>query len=346
MEEDLNEKPESKTTLIISVILILLILASGAYYLLSKNKKTETVSTTSSTQEPSTTTQTTTTATTTKKVWQEGQVAVAGNFADADVVDLGDGQFRMYYSIEPEVPNNKFEVYSAVSTDGKSWTKEAGTRKTFATFPDVIKLPSGTWRMYFQNAGVIKSATSSDGLVWTDEPGTRVDKTETGFNLENVGAQSTTILPDGSYALVYRGTINTPYQTSEKVPNQNTQLYFWATSTDGLTFTKKGIAVDSRTETLFGLTDGAEWVKWDGSTSLTTGDGELRLYYWSYTGVYHSVFADNTFSAPVFDYTNNKNSQMKFAANPPGDPTLAKIKDTWFMFYGQHTKGIYSATLK
>ncbi|HLC44101.1 MAG TPA: hypothetical protein VJK08_03185 [Patescibacteria group bacterium] len=340
MAEELDEKPGNKTVLIVSVILILLILAAGIYYFVIRSEKAETPSNTSSTTENTATTSEQSSVA--KEVWQDGQVAVAGNFADADVVDLGAGQFRMYYSVEPEVPNNKLEVYSAVSTDGKSWTKEAGTRKTFATFPDVIKLPNGTWRMYFQNAGVIKSATSADGLSWTDEPGTRVDKTESGFNLENVGAQSTTILADGTYLMAYRGMINKPYETTEKLPNQNTQLFFYATSTDGLSFTKKGISVDSRNSTLLGLTDGAEWVNWQVGGS----QAELRLYFWSYKGVYSAAYTSGAFSEPVFQFTKNTDALARFPENPPGDPTLAKINDTWFMFYGQHTKGIYYATLQ
>jgi hypothetical protein len=35
-----------------------------------------------------------------------------------------------------------------------------------------------------------------------------------------------------------------------------------------------------------------------------------------------------------------------FPENPPGDPTLIEINDKWFMYYGQHTKGIYYATLE
>src|SRR3972149_8688477 len=97
----------------------------------------------------------------------------------------------MYYSVEPEVPGNNLEIYSSVSTDGINWTQEEGIRKTMATFPDVVKLPDGTWRMYFQNAGVIKSAVSSNGLSWTDEPGVRISKNESGYDLENVGAQGT-----------------------------------------------------------------------------------------------------------------------------------------------------------
>lgn len=274
-----------------------------------------------------------TTKTTT--AWQEKGVAISGKFADAEVVEIKEGKFRLYYSVEPEVAGNKLELYSATSTYGINWTQEEGTRKTMATFADVVKLPDGSWRMYFQNSGVIKSATSTDGLTWNDEVGTRIDKTEKGYNLENVGAQTTMMLNDGSYLMVYRGTIDEPYKTTEKIPNNNTQLFFYATSSDGINFTKKGIALDSRNDTLYGMVDGAEWVKWE---------NEFRLYFWGYYGVYYSTYSDGKFStSPIFDFTNNPNSQAKFAANPPGDPTLIKIDDTWFMYYGQHTLGIYYA---
>ncbi len=268
--------------------------------------------------------------------WQTGGVAIAGTYADAEIVSLENGNYRMYYSIEPEVTGNKLEVYSATSSDGISWKKEDGTRKEFATFPDVIKLPDGRWRMYFQNDGVIKSAISTDGLSWIDESGTRIDKTETGFDLENVGAQGTIRLDDGTYIMVYRGTIDGMYQTTDKVPNEDTHVYFWATSKDGLMFEKKGLAIDSRNEILLGAADGAEWVRWD--------DGELRIYFWSYAGIYHVIYRDGIFSDPTFDFTVNQNKMVKFSPDPPADPTLAKINGKWFMYYGQHTKGIYYAT--
>lgn len=270
--------------------------------------------------------------------WQDGAVAIAGQYADAEVIALADGKYRMYYAVEPEVTNNELEVYSALSSDGINWEQEDGIRKTFAVFPDVVKLSDGRWRLYFQNAGVIKSAVSSDGLNWQDEQGVRIDAKEEGFTLESVGAQSTTLLENGTWMMVYRGVINEPYKTAEKLPNNTTSVYFWATSKDGLTFEKRGVAFDARNETLLGAADGAEWVKWD--------DGELRLYFWSYKGVYHSVFENNKFAEPVFDFTNKTDTQAKFAPNPPADPTLINIGGKWFMYYGQHTKGIYYATSK
>jgi hypothetical protein len=261
---------------------------------------------------------------------------VAGKFADANVVEIGGGKYRMYYSAEPETPGFKGQVYSAVSSDGIKWTEESGTRMEWTTFPSVIKLPDGKYRMYFQNQNVIKSATSSDGISWTQEPGTRVDATNSvGLALDNVAAP--TIAKIGNeYVMVYRGDINRKYP--EKVPNPNTELFLWAASQDGLAFEKKGIALDSRNSQFKGLLDGCELVKWD--------DNSIRLYFWSYKGIYHTEFKNNNFSSATFDYSTNSDPKKEFYENPPSDPTLIKIGNQWLMYYGQHTKGIDYAVLK
>jgi len=111
----------------------------------------------------------------------------------------------------------------------------------------------------------------------------------------------------------------------------------WATSVDGLTFEKQGIAFDSRNSEFKGLLDGPDLVQWD--------DGSIRLYFWSYRGVYHLNYQDGNFSKTAsFDFSIDPS--VPFPMNPPGDPTLIKISDEWFMYYGQHTKGIYYANLK
>jgi hypothetical protein len=268
--------------------------------------------------------------------WKYGGVAIEGQYADADVVDLGNGRFRLYYATEPEVPGNKLEVFSAVSDDGMNWEKEPGVRREFSVFPDVVKLPDGRFRMYFQTMGVIKSAVSRDGLSWTDEPGVRIDTENTaGLNLENVAAPST-IRTGDQYIMVYRGTINQRY--SADVPNANTQLLLYATSGDGLDFERKGIALDSRNVQFNGLLDGPDLVQWD--------DGSIRLYLWSYRGVFHTQYEGGSFSkTPQFDYTTQTASGMPFPPDPPCDPTVAKIKNRWYMYYGIHTKGIQYATL-
>ncbi len=268
--------------------------------------------------------------------WKKGELAIEGKYADADIIDLGNGNYRIYYAAEPEIQNFEGQVYSATSSDGINWETEDGTRKTWATFPSVIKLYDGKYRMYFQNAGVIKSATSFNGLEWEDEDGTRIDtKNSEGMEFENVAAP-TVIKINEEYVMVYRGTIDEKYP--EMVPNNNMQLFLWATSNDGLNFEKKGIALDSRNDLLKGLADGPEFVEWD--------DGEIRLYFWSYKGVFHLTFEDGTFSEPEFDYSTDPDSRKMFPENPPGDPTLMKINEKWFMYYGSHTKGIGYATLE
>ena len=269
--------------------------------------------------------------------WKLGGTAIAGKYADADIIALGDGRYRMYYSAEPELPGFQGQVYSAVSSDGINWQQEAGTRRTWSTFPSVIKLSDGSYRMYFQNAEEIKSAVSSDGLSWQDEQGARMDGANSaGLVLENVAAP-TVIESNGQYIMVYRGTINQRYAAD--VPNSNTQLFLWAASQDGKAFEKKGIVLDSRNEKFMGLLDGPELVKWD--------DGSIRLYFWSYAGVYYVAFDGQKFSDDAkFAYGSVSSDPLaKFPPNPPGDPTLAKIGGKWFMYYGQHTQGIYYATL-
>lgn len=266
-------------------------------------------------------------------VWQEKGVAVSGAYADADIIDLGDGQYRLYYSEEPETPGFSGRVYSALSTDGVTWTNEPGIRKEWAIFPSVIKLPDGQYRMYFQRQEVIQSAISSDGLNWADESGIRIDKENSaGLTLQNVAAP-TVAYTNGEYLMIYRGTMDGKY--SSQVPNRDTELLLWATSTDGLIFEKKGIAVDSRNDDFNGLLDGPEL--------FTADNGQLQLYFWSYGGVFHRNYANGSFvGTNYFDYTTD--SRTPFPENPPCDPTLIKIGEKMFMYYGQHTRGIYYAS--
>lgn len=325
MENELNTSHRSNVWVWVVVTIIVLVIAGYVVWVISPDKSNQTKQISS----PSVVTR--------SSSWQDLGVAVAGQFADADVVDLGNGQYRMYYGVEPEVADNNLEIYSSTSSDGITWTKEDGTRKTMATFPDVVRLPDNSWRMYFQNAGVIKSAASTDGLVWTDEPGVRIDTSETGYAISQVAAPTTIKTDDGTYMMVYSGTIKQPYQTTEKLPNNDTRIFFHATSTDGLTFSKKGIALDTQNTTLLGFADGPDLVNWN---------NQIRLYFWGYSGIYHLSYSSDKFSTdPTVDFTNSTDANVKFAPNPPSDPTLIKIGNTWYMYYGQHTKGIYYATL-
>ena len=268
--------------------------------------------------------------------WQLGGIAIEGNYADSDFVDLGNGKYRMYYAIEPEVPGNQLEVYSATSSDGIKWAPESGVRRTFTVFPDVVKLPDGTWRMYFQNAGVIKSATSFDGLAWKDESGTRMDtKNNEGLTFENV-AGPTTIFDGSRYIMAYSGAIQGKYKDA---PNNRMAVLLWATSSDGLKFEVQGMALDTRNDKFYGFADTPDLIRWD--------DGTIRMFFWGYFGIYESTFTGNGFTEPMMVYEAKDEDPMhRFPSSPPGDPTLGKVGEKWFMYYGQHTKGIFYATLE
>lgn len=273
-----------------------------------------------------------------EEAWVETGIAISGNYADADVVDLGNDTFRIYYSAEPEVPGFMGQVYSATSSDGIKWNQESGTRLTQATFPSVIKLSDKRYRMYFQDQQEIKSAISPDGLSWEKEEGVRIDtKNPAGLTLTSVLAP--TVLKTGNeYLMVYAGAINEPY-TKEKVPNKETHPLLWATSKDGLVFEKKGIALDSRNEVFKGWMDGPELVEWDNNT--------IKLFFWGYFGVYESIFGNGSFSDPKFVfYGPNFDPKVLFPPNPPGDPTVVKINGVWNMYYGYHQKGIFRAILR
>jgi hypothetical protein len=106
-----------------------------------------------------------------------------------------EGGYRMYYhGLGPQRPNaaSKGYVLSAFSSDAERWEKEPGVRMDaggegaadFIWSPDVIPLPDGRYRMYYEGnteqAGdggarsAIVSALSADGLVWEKEPGVRL----------------------------------------------------------------------------------------------------------------------------------------------------------------------------
>ncbi len=315
----------NKIWFIVAGVVAIGLLAAGI--VLTMNRRSQpTVSPSTTVTSPPTAESTSTTVSN----WKATGVAVAGTFADADAVKLADNSYRLYYAVQPEVQGNKFEIYSATSTNGTTWTQDAGTRKTMATFPDVVKLADGSFRMYFQSAGVIKSASSADGLSWKDESGTRIDATnDLGLTFDNVAAPTVLRQTDGTFLMVYRGTINEQY-AGEMTPNKNTQLLLWATSTDGLSWTKKGFALDTRVVPYYGLADGPEL--------FVDDDGSITLSFWTYTGVYWSNYTklNGSFSTPtkVFALAEST-TRNKFPAETPGDPTYATFSGTQYMYYGR-----------
>jgi len=301
------------------VILLVFLILAGFFVFLGASKKKKTASTSTKTEVG-------------VEKWEEEGLRIGGNYCDAEIVRLDDGRLRIYYALEPEVPGFAGQIYSAVSEDGLNF-KEEGEVMQGATFPSVIKLPDGRWRMYYQKAGAIRSSISEDGLRWTEEKGARIEKGEKGsYDDNNVASPTVIQLKNGQYKMIYRGSVKgkyDPYSQQDEI----TRLLS-ATSSDGLVWQKEpGIAVDSMNEEFHGQVDGPELVYWD--------DGSLKLYFQSFSGVYVSeISEDGRVSSPKMVL------KARGPEHAPSDVTILKIGEKWRMYFGIHTKGIYSAVLK
>ncbi len=125
---------------------------------------------------------------------------------------LKDGRVRLYYC-------NSKGILSAISNDGRTFTKEPGVRispgtgfETIVCDPTMVDLPEGKMRMYYkgansQNPGPgqsihkIYSAFSSDGLAFQKE-GLRIDSETSGDN-GWASVPDAFLLPDGGVRLYY-----------------------------------------------------------------------------------------------------------------------------------------------
>jgi len=91
------------------------------------------------------------------------------------------GGFRMYYLSGPGSASPG-SLYSATSSDGVTWTSDAGARILLNTIgvPKVTSLVTGGYRVYYTTSGGptgIASATSNDGLTFTADAGLRLSPT-------------------------------------------------------------------------------------------------------------------------------------------------------------------------
>ena len=135
-------------------------------------------------------------------VWDPGapRTGICGAVTP-NVVGLPDGAYRMYYTQilpRPGHPGGANDyshattrILSATSADTVTWTLEPGVRlapqaggagDSRVVSPDVVALPEGGWRMYYEccpgtqaEGASIRSARSADGLEWVVEPGHRME---------------------------------------------------------------------------------------------------------------------------------------------------------------------------
>ncbi len=271
--------------------------------------------------------------------WTNEQVVISGAYADAEVVKLDSGQLRMYYSLEPEAEGFEGQIYSAVSEDGYNWEEEDGIRMKWATFPSVVKMEDGGWRMYFQGSlenypsqNGILSATSQDGLSWTKEEGFRIKLGQQGtYDMKNVAAPAVERLSDDTFVMVYRGSAGESKKGQiddfTGRPRPIDYLIF-AASEDGLVWQAKSVFVDSANEKMREQIDGPDIV--------LVGD-KIKLFCNSYEGVY-ILEIDKEGSVIEEERVVIKSSGPEHA---PSDVTVINYNNVWLMYYGLHTKGVH-----
>ena len=197
-----------------------------------------------------------------------------------NVVRLPDGGYRMYYTefgTGPIIAQSDCYIMSARSEDGVTWHKE-GIRVYMhppyamksALCPDVIPLPDGRYRMYYEGRRVegptkIISAISEDGLLWVPEPGVVVGDDEYSY-----GAPRCLYVEAGS-KLIYRlyfHQFTHPQLREPEAPNH----VISAVSEDGRHFEREpGVRIPKETA--------RESISIYAPDVIRLGDGSYRLYY-------------------------------------------------------------------
>ena len=187
--------------------------------------------------------------------------------------------YRMYYySAQPERKDQGVSgcIVSAFSPDSNQWTKETGIRvdahapdaENRTLCPEVVALPQGGYRMYYQahgtsDRGLILSSFSADSLQWEREAGIRLA-------LEDAVCGSPRCLPleDGRWRLYCHSYPNQPQ--GEGIHSGNHIIS--AISADGLFFeVEPGVRIKQQQA----LEDYAVYA----AEGLRLGDGSYRMYY-------------------------------------------------------------------
>lgn len=147
-----------------------------------------------------------------------------------------------------------------------AWTQDSGTRVSDGSVPYAMKLKDGRFRLYYCGMGGIRSAVSTDGLSFTDEAGTRLTG-DPSSTYEKVVCDPTVVtLDDGRVRMYYKGG-----DGKQGGPGTAVHKVYSAISSDGLTFTREGLRIDSE------KTGDRGWASVPEAIKLP--DGRVRIYY-------------------------------------------------------------------
>lgn len=247
-------------------------------------------------------------------------------------------------------------ITSSISSDGIRWTRES-TNLPGPTWgaPDVVRLPDGRFRMYYTPSNdpfglppgqqrSVRSAISDDGITWAVEDGFRLVPESYPSLVPSGGIQYQVTHPgvvqlaDGTWLMLAAFNYGKGFDPHGASSRDQTELIVWATSADGLAFTARGIAVDSRNKATF---DG-----YASSPDPAVGaDGTVRAYFWSpgpqvpqkqqcCNGILSTVFTGNGWAKPKALRTSAPFPGAFAAGDGGSDPTSAIFRGRALLFHG------------
>ena len=208
-----------------------------------------------------------------------------------------------------------------------SWAKDSSSRLTDGSVPFVHALKDGKVRLYYCNSNGILSAISNDSLTFTKEQGARISP-GTGFELQ-VCDPTIVNLPDGKIRMYYKGA-----NSQQGGPGQSIHKIYSAISSDGLTFQKEGLRIDSETNGDNGWASVPD--------AIVLPDGKIRMYYVTAAGMEHGI--GSVISSDGLNFVKEPGLRVPNLV----DPALVKIGDKYLLFgasiderYNALPKGIY-----
>ena len=145
------------------------------------------------------------------------------------------------------------------------WSVDTGIRLEDATVPYAHRLEDGRFRIYYGGPGGILSAISNEGLNFKKEAGVRIPSGSP-ESLEAITSDPALVaLKDGRVRMYYK------VATGPGGPGQSVHSIFSAISTDGLSFEKEGVRIDSQQTPDRGWASVPE--------AIVLPDGRVRIYY-------------------------------------------------------------------
>lgn len=260
------------------------------------------------------------------------KILLIGTLVAVIIIVIG---LLLFDSPSPDSTNNSTNNYSQSAPENNpvanilefSWEKDDGSRITDGSVPFIHQTKDGTTRLYYCNSQGILSAISSDGTTFAKERGVRISP---GENSELIVCDPTIVdLPDGSIRMYYKGA-----DSMDAGPGQSVHKIFSAVSSDGLTFQKEGLRIDSETSGDNG------WASVPDAIMLP--DGRVRLYYVSAAGMEHGI--GSAISSDGLNFIKEPGLRVENLV----DPALVKIGDRYLLFaasiderFTKVPKGIY-----